>query len=162
MAKAKTTQSQMQFALNLAKASAATVEARREGLPLNRADLARDPQLRDNRRAMESLLASYAVKSGLDLDRFEQINSKNQADLRRVLDARTAAAVKRSPSTMQALHQQAARRRKVLEHRAAKAVPAASPAPVVLDTPIMISSTRRRDRGFHHHRAVEQFGQDPG
>jgi hypothetical protein len=140
MAKAETTQSQMQLALNLAKANAATAEARREGFPLNRADLARDPQLRDNRRAMESLLASYAVKSGLDLDRFEQINSKNQADLRRVLEAKTAAAVKRSPSTMQALHQQAARQRKVLEYRAANAVPATSPAPVVLETPIIITA----------------------
>ena len=127
-------------AFALREVNAATAEARREGFPLNRADLARDPQLRDNRRAMESLLASYAVKSGLDLDRFEQINSKNQADLRRVLEAKTAAAVKRSPATMQALHQQAARQRKVLEYRAANAVPATSPAPVVLETPIIITA----------------------
>jgi hypothetical protein len=141
MAKPTITQSQIEFALNLAKANAAAIEAHREASPLNRADLASDPQLRDNRRAMECLLASFAVKAGLDLDRFEQINSKNQADLRRVVEAQTAAAVKRSPSGMQALRHQAARRRKVLEHRAGQIKPAASPAPFVLDTPIMISTT---------------------
>jgi hypothetical protein len=90
---------------------------------------------------MECLLASFAVKARLDLDRFEQINSKNQADLRRVVEARKAAAVERSPSTKQTLRHQAARRRKVLEHRAGKIKPAASPAPFVLDTPFMISTT---------------------
>ncbi len=141
MTKAKITQSQIEFALNLAKANAEAIEAQRESSPLNRADLASDPQLRDNRRAMESLLASFAVKAGLDLERFEQINSKNRADLRRILEARTAAAVKRSPSAMQALRHQAARRRKVLEHRARNIAPATAPGPFVLDAPIMISTT---------------------
>jgi hypothetical protein len=99
MAKAKLTQSELQLALTLVKQSAAAREARRKASPLDRADLAGDPHLRDNRRALEALLTSHAVKSGLDLERFEQINAKNQGDLRRIGEARKAAAVKQSPST---------------------------------------------------------------
>jgi hypothetical protein len=109
--------------------------------PLNRADLAGDPHLRDNRRALEALLASYFVKSGLDLERFEQINAKNQGDLRRVGEARKAAAVKQSPSTMEAVRQGVAGRRKALEYLANKAMPATSFPNVVLESPIMITET---------------------
>ena len=123
MAKAKITPSQLQSALSLAKHSAAAREGRRKPLLLNRAELAGDPQLRKNRRALETLLASYAVKSGLDLDRFEQLNATNQGDLRRAVDARKAAAVKQSTATMQALHQQVDGRRRALEHLANKAAP---------------------------------------
>ena len=123
MAKAKITPSQLQSALSLAKHSATAHEARRKPLLLNRAELAGDPQLRQNQRALETLLASYAVKSGLDLDRFEQINATNQGDLRRAVDARKAAAIKQSSATRQALHQQVAGRRKALEYLANQAAP---------------------------------------
>jgi hypothetical protein len=141
MAKAKLTQSQLQLALTLVKQSAAAREARREASPLNRADLAGDPHLRDNRRALEALLASHFVKSGLDLERFEQINAKNQGDLRRIGEARKAATVEQSPGTMEAIRQGVAGRRKALEYLANKATPATSFPNVVLESPIMISET---------------------
>jgi hypothetical protein len=84
MAKAELTQSRMERALMLARQGAAASEARRKPALLNRAELASDPKLRDNRRVLETLLASYAAKSGLDLDRFAQLSAKNQDDLRRV------------------------------------------------------------------------------
>ena len=87
------------------------------------------------------MLASYAVKSGLDLDRFEQINATNQADLRRAVDAKKAAAVKQSPATMQALHQQVAGRRKALEYLANQAAAPPATTNVVLESPILIWPT---------------------
>ena len=50
MAKATLTQSQLQLASTLVKQSAAAREARRKASPLNRADLAGDPHLRDEWR----------------------------------------------------------------------------------------------------------------
>ena len=55
MAKEKITQSQLQSALSLAKHSATAHEARRKPSLLNRAELAGDPQLRENRRATRNL-----------------------------------------------------------------------------------------------------------
>ena len=98
MAKAKITQSQIEFALNLAKADAAANVAPR-GVASELGRPRQVPATAGQSSRHGSLLASFAVKAGLDLDRFEQINSKNQADLRRVVEARKAAAVKRSSRT---------------------------------------------------------------
>jgi len=139
MSKAKLTQSQLQEASSLIKQSAAAREARRKASPLKRADLADDPHLRDNRRALEDLLASYAAKSGLDVERFEQLNAKNDGDLRRVAEARKAAAVEQSTSTMNALRQGVADRRKALQYLANKVTPAtSSPNFIVLEEPFAI------------------------
>ena len=160
MAKAKLTQSESQLALTLVQQSAAAREARRKASPLDRADLAGDPHLRDNRRALAALLASHVVKSGLDLERLEQINAKNQGDLQRVGEARKAAAVKESRSTMEALRQGVATRRKALEYLANKATPATSFPNVVLESPIMITR-RRPGPQLLQHRELEQHGQVP-
>jgi hypothetical protein len=141
MAQAELTQSQFQLASTLVKQSAAASEARRKASLLNRADLAGDPQLRDNRRALEALLASYFAKSGLDLEHFEQINTKNQGDLRRIGEARETAAIKQSSSNMEALREVVAGRRKALEFLTNKATPATSFPNVVLEAPFMITGT---------------------
>jgi hypothetical protein len=141
MAQARLTQSQFQLASTLIKQSAAASEARRKVSLLSRADLAGDPHLRDNRRALEALLASYFAKSGLDLERFEQINTKNQGVLRRIGEAREAAAIKQSSNNMETLRQVLAGRRKALEYLTNKAAPAPAFPNVVLEAPFMITGT---------------------
>jgi hypothetical protein len=139
MAKAMITESELQQALTLARQGAAASQARRKPALLNRAELARVPELRDNRRVRDTLLASYAVKSGLDLERFTQLSAKNRDDLERVAEARKGAAVHQSPATMQALREQVAGRRKALELLASKPPPPPPPPThIVLESPILI------------------------
>ena len=109
--------------------------------PLNRAELAGDPQLRENRSCAETLLASYAVKSGLDLDRFEQINGDQPgrpASRRRRPESRGRQAVARHhagpPSTGGRPKEGPGVSRK-------QAAPPPAPTNVVLDSPILIWPT---------------------
>lgn len=135
---AKHTESQSKAALALVGEILAARDSQREESPLRRADFASDPQIRSNRRAIEALAASHAVKTGLDPGAVEQIIARNQIDLQRVVATRKAEAIKQSGATLQALHQIVERRIKAFAQLAGGAGAAAH---FVLDTPLAITQT---------------------
>jgi hypothetical protein len=109
---------QIKMALTAARDLAAARDARRPYPALDQADIRDRSEIRANRRAAETLLASSFIKAGFEVDKFEELLAQNRTVLRRMAERRKAEAVERSSSAKGTLRHGVEGRRKAIEHLA--------------------------------------------
>ena len=68
---------QIKMALTAARDLAAARDARRPYPALDQAEVSDRSEIRANRRAAETLLASSFIKAGFEVDKFEEILAQN-------------------------------------------------------------------------------------
>jgi hypothetical protein len=128
--------SQIRDALTTAKNLTTSVDAREQINRLRAGRAQRSPVLQANVRA-EGLLASVLEKAGFDAEKFKAIQAESRAELRRILQAQQAEAVKHSADVRATFRAAIESRRKAIEHVVASGI---SPffQQVVFDRPFLI------------------------
>jgi hypothetical protein len=131
--------SQIKFALVEAKNASAAKDKHRDSL-IRQANLSKRSQILTNQRAVEQLFTSFLIKTGFEIDKFNQILAKNQTELRSIFEKQKADAVEQSTSVRDKFRYGIDSRRKTIEHLKTLAAPS-FPFFVALDSPFLILPT---------------------